>query len=85
MLYYWRNEKFTVHGNNIRMDTECKVAKRLGRNGRICQQYNTVYGNNVIDVNDSYQCTLNVINGHLIMKLLLQAEYGPFQLELIDQ
>ena len=62
MIYYWINEKFTIHGKGIELDSDCKIAKRLRRgNGK----YNTVYGNNVIDINDSsikcYQWTFEII------------------------
>ena len=65
MVYYWINEKFAKHGDNITLRSNGKIAR--------CSypwiiKYNTVYGNNVIDIQDrsivSYKWTfkLNLIS-----------------------
>ena len=56
MTYYWINEKFTEHGGFLELNSNGTIAKtvsfaskpRLGRYG-----LNTVYGNNVIDFEDT--------------------------------
>ena len=63
IMYYWIQEQFTVHGDNIKLDKTKKIATRftIKRN-----QYNTVYGNHVIDTNDEsvscYKWTFQVRN-----------------------
>ena len=49
LMYYWIQERFTLHGEDIELDKTKRIARRF----RIDKQtYNTVYGNNVIDIND---------------------------------
>ena len=48
LLYYWINEKFTIHGDDTTIQDHGTMAKA------IIYRYNTVYGNNkVINLNDS--------------------------------
>ena len=69
MIYYWIEEKFTVYGDGIQIDS----TKRKATMHKICG-YNTVYGNHVIDINDStinvYKWTFKIIN-------TLEGEYLP--------
>ena len=65
MVYLWINEQFTVHGDQIELDDTGKIATkkacrcyrmRLNRFTTIHTNnagYQTVYGNNVIDINDT--------------------------------
>ena len=49
MLYYWIQEKFTDHGDATKLDGTYLIA--IGPKG--FGPYNTVYGNNVININDT--------------------------------
>ena len=53
LAYYWIQELFTKHGQGMRMDASCKKVTREGDYILINEWYNTVYGNNVVDVNDT--------------------------------
>ena len=63
MIYYWIEEKFTVHGDYIDLDETNTIATC----SKISSQYkyNTAYGNGVIDINDSsiikYKWTFKIL------------------------
>ena len=66
MLYYWINEKFTDHGRHIRLSGNNTIANAIQSNiaGKTHLRYNTVYGNNVINIDDKsinkYSWTIKV-------------------------
>lgn len=61
LIYYWINEKFTVHGDDIKLEQDGKVATRLKK---IIAPYHTAYGNHTIDLADTsiiaYQWTFQI-------------------------
>ena len=63
ILYYWIGEKFTTHGDGIKVDKTKKIA---WYNDTFGTSYNTVYGNYVIDINDTsiirYEWTFKIIS-----------------------
>eukprot|EP01084_Bolivina_argentea_P165237 287087_1 len=63
IAYYWIQEKFTVHGDQINVDVSNKIK---GCNDCETAKYNTTYGNKIIDINDksinTYQWTFKLLN-----------------------
>ena len=63
MIYYWIEEKFTISGDGITLDETQKIAKTKNN---FYGTYNTIYCNNVIDLNDTsiikYEWTFKIIN-----------------------
>ena len=55
LMYYWIEEKFTICGRKLKLDgtNKCKSIPYLRDYYDKTYEYNTVYGNNVIDVNDT--------------------------------
>ena len=62
LMYYWIQEKFTKCGKHIVLDSKCKKAQKKYKN--VFCPYDTVYGNNVIDIDDTsikiYKWTLKI-------------------------
>ena len=58
MLYYWIDEHFTFHVDRVKLDNDADE--------QYADCYSTVYGNHVIDVNDSsiaiYEWTLKLLS-----------------------
>ena len=50
LAYYWIQEKFTKYGKCMKVDASCK---KVTRDTTAYSKYNTAYGNNVIDINDT--------------------------------
>ena len=48
MAYYWIQEKFTIHEDEIEINESGTIAGRI----RTETGFQTVYGNNVININD---------------------------------
>ena len=55
MLYYWINEKFTSHGQGIKLDKNNTMATREKDDNWYTYRssYFSVYGNNVINIDDT--------------------------------
>ena len=53
LMYYWIEEKFTIHGKQLQIDSSNKNHIIGNNKTDYSHSYNTVYGNNVIDMNDT--------------------------------
>ena len=54
LLYYWIEEKFKFHGDCIKIAHPNRLSTDISKiNNENNESYNAIYGNNVIDINDT--------------------------------
>merc|ERR1712228_925971 len=88
--FYWIAEKFTLHGDNIKLNEENNIATFIETGSEPWKKYNTVYGNNTINLNNKnvikYKWTLKILNGaqHDGQPLTIGIDSSPLISQMIN-